>query len=198
MAAKVKYGLKNVFYALATIAQNGSATYATPKRLPGAVSMSVEPAGEQITFYADDIAYFISGGNTGYTGTLEVALITDDFRKDCLSEDNSVTGVLIEKSDGVSKPFALIFEFTTDDKAQKYVLYNCIASRPNVASNTKAESTEVSTETINITASSIYNAALDANIVKAKADETASAYATWSSAVWQPTTTPTPEPGDGN
>ena len=191
---KVKYGLKNVYYAMATIAVNGSATYATPKKLPGAVSMSVDPAGEQITFYADDIAYFVSGGNTGYTGTLELALITDDFRKDALSEDNSETGVLIEKADGVSKPFALIFEFTTDDKAQKYVLYNCIASRPNVSGNTKAETTEVSTETINITASSIYNAVLDANIVKAKADETASAYATWTSAVWQPTTSPSPNP----
>lgn len=191
---KVKYGLKNVYYAMATIATNGSATYATPKKLPGAVSMSVDPAGEQITFYADDIAYFVSGGNTGYTGTLELALITDDFRKDALSEDNSQTGVLIEKADGVSKPFALLFEFTTDDKAQKYVLYNCIASRPNVSGNTKAETTEVSTETINITASSIYNAVLDANIVKAKADETASAYATWTSAVWQPTTSPTPNP----
>lgn len=193
---KVKYGLKNVYYAMATIATNGSATYGTPKKLPGAVSMSVDPAGEQITFYADDIAYFVSGGNTGYTGTLELALITDDFRKDALSEDNSQTGVLIEKADGVSKPFALLFEFTTDDKAQKYVLYNCIASRPNVSGNTKAETTEVSTETINITASSIYNAVLDANIVKAKADETASAYATWTSAVWQPASSPEPGPDD--
>lgn len=193
---KVKFGLKNTYYAPAIIATAGTASYSTPKKLPGAVSLTFDPAGEQITFYADDVAYFVAGGNTGYTGSLELALITDDFRKDCLGEDSSETGVLIEVSDAVSKPFALLFEFTTDDKAQKYVLYNCVASRPNISGNTKAESTEVSTETINITASSIYNEELDANIVKAKADNTASAYANWYSAVWQPTASPSPEPGE--
>lgn len=184
--SKVKFGLKNVHYALATIAADGTATYGTPVRIPGAVSLSMEPSGENTPFYADDSVYFTAPGATGYTGDLTIALVPDSFKKDCLGEDDSVTGVLIETADASPKPFALMFEFTTDEKAQKHVLYNCTAKRPSIASNTKGESTEVQTEALNLTASSIFNATLNKNIVKAKADDTAQDYATWYTAVYQP------------
>ena len=185
--AKVKFGLKNAYYALATIGSDGSATYGTPVKLPGAVSISMEPAGDNNTFYADDIAYYITGGNTGYTGELELALITDDFRKDCLGEKEASTGFIVEDADGQPKQFALMFEFTTDDKAQKHVFYNCTATRPSITGQTKGESVDVSTETISLTATAIYNAKLDTNIVKAKADSSADEYADWYTAVQQPT-----------
>ena len=175
--SKVKFGLKNVHYALATIAADGTATYGAPVRIPGAVSLSMEPSGENTPFYADDSVYFTAPGATGYTGDLTIALVPDSFKKDCLGEDDSVTGVLIE---------TLMFEFTTDEKAQKHVLYNCTAKRPTLASNTKGESTEVQTEALSLTASSIFNAALNKSIVKAKADETAQAYDTWYTSVFQP------------
>ncbi len=185
--AKVKFGLKNAYYALATIAADGTATYGAPKKLPGAVNISLEPAGESTSFYADDQAYFVTGGNIGYTGTLQLALIPDEFRKDCLGEIETDAGVLIEDSDASPKPFALMFEFTTDDKAQRHVFYNCTATRTTIAGQTKAESTEVSPETVTLTATSIYNAKEQCQIVKAKAEANATAYDTWYTAVYQPT-----------
>ena len=60
---KIKYGIKNCHYAVATIAANGSATYDTPKPLAGAVSISMDGQGDTNKFYADNIVYFTSVAN---------------------------------------------------------------------------------------------------------------------------------------
>ena len=83
-ANKIKYGIKNVYYAVATIAADGSATYATPKPLKGAVSLSMDPQGDSTPFYADNIVYYTSVANNGYEGDLELALIPDEFLVDIL------------------------------------------------------------------------------------------------------------------
>ena len=86
-------------------------------------------------------------------------------------------------------PFALLFQFEGDDKATRHVLYNVVASRPSVTGQTTEESIEAQTETVNLTCSSIYNAALAIDIVKARCPETATtAYTSWFSAVHQATT----------
>jgi hypothetical protein len=81
---KVKFGIKNAHYAVATIANDGSATYGTVKPLPGAVSLSLEAQGENTPFYADDIVYYMAAANSGYSGDLELARVPDDFKKDVL------------------------------------------------------------------------------------------------------------------
>lgn len=151
MANKVKFGFKNCYYATITDDGVGNITYGTPVQLKGAVSMSLSPSGETTEFYADDGLYFSQPNNNGYEGTLELALIPEDFKIACLGATKDTDNVLIEDASKFNSPFALLCEFTGDEKARKFVFYNCMATRPDVASTTKGESLEVQTETLNLT-----------------------------------------------
>ena len=194
MANKIKYGVKNVHYAVATIGENNSATFGTPVALPGAVSLTLDQEGESNNFYADNRVYFTAFGNDGYTGSLELALIPDSFRTDVLGEVLDNKGVLVENQNAQTIHFALMFQFEGDEHATRHVIYNCVASRPSVSGNTKEATISPETETINITATSIYLSALDMDIVKARTgDNTDTAtYNGWMSTVFVPTGLPTP------
>ena len=174
MSNKVKFGLKNVHYAVVT-ETDGVITYDTPKPIRGAVNLTLDAAGEPVEFYADDGIYFEEKTNDGYTGSLEMALIPDDFRKDVLGEIEDTNGALIENKDAKAKHFALLFEFDGDAKKTRHVLYYVLASRPSISGSTKTNTKEPQTETMNITA----RPAPDTGDVKAKVPQGSDAYDTF-------------------
>ena len=180
MGNKVKYNLKNVHAAkmTETVTDGVSTfTYATPKAIPGAVSISLDAEGESNPFYADGIVYFRTVTNNGYSGDLEIALIPEWFRTEILQETLDSKGVLMESSGvGESVKFALLFEFDGDVNAIRHVLYNCTASRPSIESETKEDTIEPGTETLSITADPRSD-----GLVKARTGDTtdAAAYANW-------------------
>lgn len=187
---KIRYGIKNCHYAVCTISSTGTGTYGTSKALPGAVSLSLSAEGDTSPFYADNIVYYTSVANNGYSGSLELAKVPDDFLKDCLGYITDSDGVLVEDAGASPVHFALMFQFEGDVNAKRTVLYNCVASRPEIAGDTKAESIEPKTETINITATSIYNSALDKDVVKASCTSAeTTAYSSWLTTVHQSTST---------
>ena len=187
---KVKYGLKNVYYAVATIDEDNKATYGNPKKWPGAVSLSLDAQGDTTKFRADNMNYWIGQSNNGYEGDFESALIPDSFRQDVLGDIVDGDGATYEDADAKTVYFALLFQFEGDVKARRHVMYKCSATRPSVSGSTTEENIEPQTETLTITADSIYVTAVDKNVTKAYADETDSAYANWFSAVHQPTASP--------
>lgn len=142
MGNKVLFGLKNVHFAPFEVV-NGKIVYEKPIPIPGAVELSLEPRGDMVEFYADDMLYYSAQNNQGYDGTLIIANIPEEFLIKALGEELDETdGVITEKTTGKGKPFALLFEFDGDVRATRHVLYNCTASRPTIASATKTNTTE--------------------------------------------------------
>lgn len=181
---KVKFGLKNVHYSVITIDAGGNYTYGTPKSIKGAVNLSLDASGDETNFYADDSKYYNVTNNTGYSGTLEVAKIAEDFFADVLGFVADSNSVVFEDAEVEPKQFALLFEFSGDKNNTRHVLYNCTCSRPSMSSETLTESKDPVTETLNITASPL---PLDANgkrIVKAKEVEGGAEYSGWFSNVY--------------
>lgn len=181
---KIKFGLSNVYYAKQTVGDGEAITFAPPKRYPGAVSLSLDAQGEQSKFYADNVAYYVSFANDGYSGTLETALVPDEFAQDVLGEQLDETDkILTENASVEAANFALLFQFEGDQHCIRHVLYNCAASRPQIAGQTTSNTKEPSTTTLNLVASPMSN-----GLVKAKTTATTpeAKYNGWFSAVWMP------------
>lgn len=157
---KVKYGLKNVHYALVTetVGSDGTTTssYGSLKALAGAVSLSLDANDDKSVFRADNEDYFVSYGEGGYEGSLEVARVNENFLKDVLGYTEDNDKILVESSAAFKTVnyFALVFEFDGDQRETKHCLYKCSASRSSIASQTTGEGGTIDpqTETLNLTA----------------------------------------------
>lgn len=180
---KVKYGLDSLYYALLN-ETDGVFSYGTPKKLPGAVSYTGDPQGDEVRFHADNGIYFSANANAGYQGDLEVALFPDEFREEIWGEKfEGDTGIQYETANSEQKEFALLMRFSGDKSKTLHALYRCTASRPSISSHTNEDGIEVQTETSTITVMP----RLDNELIKAKvSDPTSEAYANWFTAVQVP------------
>lgn len=181
---KVKFNICNVHYALQTLAEDGTVSFAVPVAMPGAVSLALDANGEPSNFYADGYAYYTVSNNMGYDGDLELAMVPESFRTDVLKEELDSNKVLVENANVETANFALLFEFDGDVRKIRHVLYNCAASRPSIESQTNEDEIEVQTETLALTATPLAN-----GYVKAKTgdDTTDAVYQDWYKAVYLPT-----------
>ena len=187
MANKVKFGLKNVYYSVITETVTSgeiSYSYATPVHIPGAVSLSVDVDGSTNPFYADNVVYYQTVANNGYSGTLEVAMIPDSFRTDVMQEQTMQNGLIAEYSDKYPKSFAMAFQIDGDESNTCYWFYNCTATRPLVNGATVEENIEPQTDTLDI---AMRARATDALVRLKTSDSTPdSVRNTWFSAVVEP------------
>ncbi|MGR6765354.1 major tail protein [Paenibacillus sp. T2-29] len=151
---KVTYGLEKVHIAFK---DTNSATLAweKPQHIDGAVRWTPEAQGESSTFYAENRAYFIATSNNGYTGELEFALIPDAIIARMLGWEIDENGMLVEVTDGIPQPFAILGQVQGDQKNRRFVYYEAQASRTAKERTTKGASVEPSTDVLSVTVSPI-------------------------------------------
>nr|DAP09453.1 MAG TPA: tail tube protein [Caudoviricetes sp.] len=171
---KVRYGLSNVHVGTLTIGEDGTPTFSVPKAYPGAVNLTLDAEGEQSVFYADNIAYFVTSSNNGYTGELEMAYLYDWFETEYLGAIVSKEGMIVETSNLANTLAYMMFQFEGDKNATKYIIYNTTFGRPSLEGSTKEDTTEPNTTTIPFT--SVPLVTEFGNIVRAKVPSTASNY----------------------
>lgn len=186
---KIKYGISNVYYAIATIAADGTATFGSPVQIPGARSLSLSANGDMIKYYADNIEWWTCAANNGYSGSLNLAYLPDGVREALLHEKRDSKDILLEDPNATAVHFALLGQFENDSKNRRFIFYNCVASRPDESGNTKEENISPEETSIPIEVGTIYNSSLSIYTTKAATTEdTASTeYNAWFTSVYTAT-----------
>lgn len=138
---KVKFGLKNVYYALATETTTLGVTttsYGTPVAWEGAVNLEVNPSStDQNVFRADDSDYYIiSGSSQGFDGTYECAYLPEDVETDVLGMSMDDNGVIVEKASDEVKYVALMFEISGDNSGRRYLVPKVKFAKPGISAET--------------------------------------------------------------
>ena len=148
---KVRFGLKNVHYAILT--EGSSNVWSTPVAVPGAVSLDLEANVASEDFYADNVAYYRTFANNGYTGTLEMAKISEAMLSAIWGITADGSGVIREKTGVEPKPFALLFEIDGDADKELNVLYRCLPStKPTAGSQTTEDTATPVTQSFDFSA----------------------------------------------
>jgi len=152
---KVTFGLEKVHIAFIDDQAPQQPAWKTPIHIPGAVRWTPTPVGESSTFYADNTAYFTVTANNGYTGELELANVPDAILAEMLGWEIDQNGMIVEVSDAIPKPFALMGQVLGDKRNRRFVYYYCTASRPAKERTTKNESITPATDVLSLTISPI-------------------------------------------
>ncbi len=147
---KVRFGLKNVHVCSITESAE-SIKYGKPVAWKGAKSLTLDPEGETNTYYADNTAYFTTNTNNGYSGSLEMSEIPEEIDKMIFNTVITEEGNLAEDANVLPNNVGLMFQFEGDVSATKYLLYKVVFARPNIEGETKEESTDPKTTSMDIT-----------------------------------------------
>lgn len=186
---KVKFGLSNVHIAKMIIGEEGTITFGTPFKIPGAVTLSLDAEGDSEPFYADNMKFWESFANNGYSGDLEVAKLPEQFETEILGQRKDSNGAIVENINDKISPFAFMYQIEGDQTGTRFCYYNTSVSRPSTEANTTEDTKTPNTDTLAITTS----ARTDTGNVRVKlpySEENKEIYEKFFEKVYEPTEIP--------
>lgn len=185
MPNKVMWGLALSAWGKITVDAQGNDVYGPPIMFLGDRQVNFTPAGDLVKVFADGTVIFVGKENSGYTGSLELTNMDDEFAKWALSESVDSNNVQYEEKEPPVNRIYLLWEWVQDSKNTRHVMYNVTVSRPDMNATTAGDgdSKTAQYQTVNLTAIPRAD-----GIVKAKTrvdvDETT--YNNWFSTLYQP------------
>lgn len=173
---KVTYGLSNAHvWPIESTSETGKPVYGTIISMPGATELSLDAEGSSDPFYADDTTYYQGVANNGYSGSITLADVPQEFLTKVMGQEVDSNGAVFENADIEPKEFAIAFEFRGDQNKRRHLFYRCTATRPTVSSKTKEDSISPNTQELSFTAIP----RLDNKDVKVSCEEGDKAYTSW-------------------
>lgn len=185
MQNKVNWGLAASAWGKITVDANGNDVYGAPIMFLGDRQVNFTPAGDLVKVFADGTVIYVGKENSGYTGSLELTNMDDEFAKWALSEEVDSKNVQYEIKEPIVNRIYLLWEWVQDTKNTRHIMYNVTVSRPDQNATTAGDndSKTAQYQTVNLTAIPRAD-----GIVKAKTrvDVDATTYNNWFNAAYVP------------
>jgi len=153
---KVKFGLKNVKYAIWTDGVGDAAGSYGPWKVltPGAVSLTADVEADSTDFYAEDTVYAVIDSIAKESGTVEIAFLPEEVKQDLFGYAvDDTTKLTYLTSDPKDIHVALGYETSYNDGTKcRGVRYDVTFQPFSESANTMQENTDPETITLNYTA----------------------------------------------
>lgn len=186
-------GLDKLHYAPITEdSETGAETYGTPKKLAEVINVELSVENAEATLYADDTLSESAREFAGGTISINTKDISPENLVELLGATLDKNGVVLQNSEDTPKPVALGFRAKKSNGLYRYFwIYRVLFGTPSTTLNTKGESIEFQTPTIEGTIMARKKAdSNDKHPWKAEVIEgetgTAAAIASWFTEVYEP------------
>ena len=101
-------GVKGLHIAEVLTDTASETTWGTPVAVPSLISIDISDQKENVTFYSDDAIEQVIPAFSGKEVTIELGYLTHEIES-MISGNEYVEGVYVQKSDALSKNYALLF-----------------------------------------------------------------------------------------
>ncbi len=135
----VNWGGARAGWGKITVDANGNDVLGPLTMLVGTRQVNFTATGELIPVYADGTVVYVGKANSGYSGTMEVTVLNEEFKKWVLSEEVDANNVQYEIVETIVNRFYLAWEWINDQKNTRHIMYNVTANRPASNSTTKGD-----------------------------------------------------------
>lgn len=154
MPNRVNWGLAASAWGKITTDAQGNDVYGTPTMFLGNRQVNWDPAGDLVKVFADGTVIYTGRQNSGYTGSMELTNLDDDFAAWVLSESVDSKNVQYEEKEPTVNRFYLLWEWVQDVKDTRHIMYNITASRPSMSATTSGDNDSKTAQyrTLNLTA----------------------------------------------